>query len=627
MSDSRLAGTRIFERYEILSKIDSGGMAEVYLGQDLQQDKKVAIKILHEAYSGNKNFIARFQKEAQILTKLDNPNIVSVYDWGHCGNLYFIVMEYVSGESLNKLIERNGHLNPRQTASIAGQVCDALTGAHSGNLIHRDIKPQNIIISDNNIVKLTDFGIAKIVADDLTKTMSILGTSHYVSPEQAQGKILDYRSDIYSLGVVMYEMLTGDVPFRGGSSIDISLRHISEKPVLPSKILPGIPQKIEKIILRCLEKLPNNRYTDISALKADLCNFLEGRPLTEDSLLKEGKGKSKTGRRDIDFSHADKSFERYYTKTKRLKAFLFSLIGTVFILFIVFFTLYLVNKSNLQVYIDKSNITKVPPVESLSLEDAKKIISAESLILKIAKTEFSQNIEADHIISQNPDFNTEIKSGGTVFVTLSKGVEFTYITIPNLTGFDKNSAISALEAADLKTGILSEVFSDYFESEIVLSQSPPPGEKVKSGTAVNLGLSKGPQKITITLPDLQDYDYSSAKSALKSLGLNIKINKQTSDVLSPGIVIAMSPGGGTDVNKNDIVILTISTREQTIMVPNLVSMDFAQAEQLLVAQNIGYEVSYIAVSYSIQKNTVISQFPEPGDSISVSEKVIVFVGQ
>jgi serine/threonine protein kinase len=625
MPESKLIGTRIFERYEILSKIDSGGMAEVYLGQDLQQDKKVAIKILHEAYSGNKNFISRFQKEAQILIKLDNPNIVSVFDWGHCGDLYFIVMEYVSGESLNKLIERNGHLNPRQTAAIAGQVCDALAAAHSGNLIHRDIKPRNIIISDGDIVKLTDFGIAKIVADDLTKTMSILGTSHYVSPEQAQGKILDYRSDIYSLGIVMYEMLTGDVPFRGGSSIDISLRHITEKPLLPSKILPGIPQKIEKIILQCLEKLPDNRYADISALKKDLDNFLQGRPLTQDSLLKDGKGKSKIRRRDIDLSHADKSFEKYYARTKRLKAFLLSSIAAFFILFIVFFTLYLLTRSDIQGYIDKSNIIKVPPVESLSLEDAKKIISAESLVIKVDKTEFSENIETDHIISQYPDFNTEIKPGGTVFVTLSKGEEFTYITIPNLIGFDKNSAVTAIEAADLKTGIFSEVFSDYFESEIVLGQNPAPGEKVKSGTAVNLTLSKGRQKIT--LPDLQGYDYSSAKSALESLGLNIRIEKQTSDVLSPGTVIAMSPGAGAEVNKNDIIILTISTKEQTIMVPDLVLMDFAQAEQLLIAQNIGYELSYITVSYSIQKNTVISLFPEPGDTISVSEKVIVFVGQ
>jgi serine/threonine protein kinase len=625
MSDSRLAGTRIFDRYEILSKIDSGGMAEVYLGQDLQQDKKVAIKILHESYSANKNFIARFQKEAQILIKLDNPNIVSVYDWGHSGNLYFIVMEYVSGESLNKLIERNGHLSPRQAATIAARVCDALAAAHAGNLIHRDIKPQNIIISDNDVVKLTDFGIAKIVADDLTKTMSILGTSHYVSPEQAQGKVLDYRSDIYSLGIVMYEMLTGDVPFRGGSSIDISLRHISEKPVLPSKILPGIPKKIEKIILQCLEKLPDMRYQDIKALKTDLNNFLEDRPLTEDGLLKNGKSKIKTGRSDIDLSHADKSFEKYYAKTKRLKTFLLSLIGAVFILFVVFLTLYLSSESDLRGYIDKSIITKVPPVESLSLEEAKKIISAESLVLEIDKTQFSENIETDHIISQNPAFDTEIKSGGTVFVTLSKGMEFTYVAIPNLTGFDKNSAINALKEAGLKTGIISEDFNDYFANGTVVSQSPATGEKVKSGNVVNLDLSKGREKIT--LPDLQGYDYSSAKSELESLGLNIKIEKQTSDVLSPGTVIAMSPAGGSGVNKNDIIILTISTKEQTIMVPNLVLMDFAQAEALLTAQNIGYEVSYITVNYSIQKNSVVSQFPEAGGTISILEKMIVFVGQ
>jgi eukaryotic-like serine/threonine-protein kinase len=625
MSDSRLAGTRIFERYEILSKIDSGGMAEVYLGQDLQHDKKVAIKILHESYSANKNFIARFQKEAQILVNLDNPNIVSVYDWGQSGNLYFIVMEYVSGESLNKLIERNGHLNPRQAAAIAGQVCDALAAAHSGNLIHRDIKPQNIIISDNDVVKLTDFGIAKIVADDLTKTMSILGTSHYVSPEQAQGKILDYRSDIYSLGIVMYEMLTGDVPFRGGSSIDISLRHISEKPVLPSKILPGIPEKIEKIVLKCLEKYPDMRYRDVTALKTDLNNFLEGRPLSEDSLLKNNRLKSKTTRRDIDLSHADKSFEKYYAKTKRLKTFLLSLTGAVFILFVVFLTLYLLSRSELKGYIDKSNIVKVPPVENLLLEDAKQIISAENLVLEVNKTQFNENIEADHIISQDPAFNTEIKSGDTVFVTLSKGREFIYVTIPNFTGFEKNSAVIALKEAGLKTGIISEGFNDYLASGIVSSQSPAPGEKVKSGTEVNLVLSKGREKIT--LPDLQGYDYSSAKSELESLGLNIKIEKQTSDILSPGTVIVMSPEAGAEVNKNDVIILTLSTKDQTIVVPNLVLMDFAQAEALLIAQNIGYEVSYITVDYSIQKNSVVSQLPEPGETISVSEKVIVFVGQ
>ena len=625
MSESRLIGTRIFERYEILSKIDSGGMAEVYLGEDLQQNKKVAIKILYEAYSGNKNFIARFQKEAQILTKLINPNIVTVYDWGQSGNLYFIVMEYVSGESLNKLIERNGHLSPKQTALFAIQICDALAAAHLSNLIHRDIKPQNIIISDGDIVKLTDFGIAKIVADDLTKTMNIFGSSHYVSPEQAQGKVLDYRSDIYSLGIVMYEMLTGDVPFRGGSSIDISIRHISEKPVLPSKILPGIPVKIEKIIMQCLEKLPDMRYRDVGTLKKDLNNFLEDKPLIIENLLKNGKDKSKTRRRDIDLSQAEKSFEKYYAKTKRLKAFLLSLIGVVFVLFIVFLTLFVINKSNLQNYINKSNIIKVPPVESLSLEDAKKIISADSLVLEVNKTQFSENIETDHIISQYPAFNNEIKSGDTVFVTLSKGKEFIYITLPNFTGFEKNSAISALEAAGLKTGIISEDFNDFFASGIVLSQSPASGEKVKTNTSVDLTLSKGRQMITI--PDLKGYDYSYAKSALESLGLNIKINKQTSEVLSPGTVVAMSPSGGSSANKNDTVILTISTTEQTIVVPNFVSMDFAQAEQLLISQNIGYEVSYISVDYSIQKNSVISQFPDPGDSISSSEKVIVFVGK
>ena len=223
----------------------------------------------------------------------------------------------------------------------------------------------------------------------------------------------------------------------------------------PQKSCRAYRKKLKRSLLKCLEKLPENRYPDISALKKDLDNFLENKPLEEDSFLKNGSGKNKTRRRNIiDLSHADKSFEKYYAKNRRLKSFLLSLIGAIFILFIVFLTLYLVNKSNLRDYIDRSSIINVPYIESLSIEEAKKIVLADSLEIDINKTEFSENIETGHIISQYPDFNTEIKPGGTVFVTLSKGKEFTYLIVPNFIGFAKNSAIIALEEAGLKTGII-----------------------------------------------------------------------------------------------------------------------------------------------------------------------------
>ena len=239
----------ISNRYRIIKKIASGGMADVYLSTDLKLDRLVAIKILSANYASDKIFVARFKREAQILAKLNDPNIVAVHDWGEFDSSYFICMEYIKGQSLREIIDKKGVVNPKIVVNYAIQICSALELAHRNDLIHRDIKPQNILITPEGVVKITDFGIAKSLNTDITKTLNIIGTAHYISPEQAQGRILDCRTDIYSLGIVMYEMLTADVPFRGESSIDISLKHISDTPVKPSKLISSIPIKLEKIVI------------------------------------------------------------------------------------------------------------------------------------------------------------------------------------------------------------------------------------------------------------------------------------------------------------------------------------------------------------------------------------------
>ena len=227
----------ISKRYKIIKKVASGGMADVFLGTDLKLDRKIAIKILSASNARDKNFVARFKNEAQTLARLNHPNIVQVHDWGEFDDSYFICMEYIEGNSLKEIIERKGTLPPRTVVNYAVQICNALLMAHKNNLIHRDIKPQNILVTTEGKVKVTDLGIAKSLNMDVTKTLNIMGTAHYISPEQAKGEVLDHRTDIYSLGIVLYEMLTGDVPFRGDSSINISLKHISEIPVKPSELI------------------------------------------------------------------------------------------------------------------------------------------------------------------------------------------------------------------------------------------------------------------------------------------------------------------------------------------------------------------------------------------------------
>jgi serine/threonine-protein kinase len=595
----------ISQRYRIIKKIASGGMADIFLGDDLKLNRKVAIKILSANYAGDRNFVARFKSEAQILARLNHPNIVQIYDWGEFNSSYFICMEYVEGESLKEIIEKKGPLPPETVADYAIQISGALLMAHKNNLIHRDIKPQNILVTPEGKVKVADFGIAKSLTVDVTKTLNIIGTAHYISPEQAKGEVLDHRTDIYSLGIVLYEMLTADVPFRGGNSIDISLKHIYEKPLKPSELMENIPDKLEKIIMHCLGKNPLARYPTVKELIGDLQKYETDQPLS--------------------FSAKGQNLNRAGVFIKKIRPHLTTIIMAAFmVVFLVLFIFY-----SYKYYNDKTAgyaMVSVPPVENIPAENAKEILSLFNLNLIITDEIYSSETPEGFITEQTPEPGKNIPAGSDIEVTISRGPEITYILTPNLVGLSQEDASEILENSGLIKGNISKEYSSTFKENLIMDQKPEFNERIEPGGSVKLTVSRGEE--TILIPNIIGQDYISASNYLKSLGLVVKSSKApvTDSINEPGKIIEVVPSQGSEVGVNSMVELVISTNEPLVPVPDLMQLVLEQAINALDSSDINYEISYISTDYSVQEGTVLGQYPEAGAYISPGSSVILFIG-
>lgn len=595
----------ISKRYRIIKKIASGGMADIFLGDDLKLNRKVAVKILSANYAGDRNFVARFKSEAQILARLNHPNIVQVYDWGEFNSSYFICMEYVEGESLKEIIEKKGPLPPETVADYAIQISSALLTAHKNNLVHRDIKPQNILVTLEGKVKVTDFGIAKSLTTDVTKTLNIIGTAHYISPEQAKGEVLDHRTDIYSLGIVLYEMLTADVPFRGGNSIDISLKHIYEKPLKPSELMENIPDKLEKIIMHCLEKNPMARYPTVRELIGDLQKYETDKPLS--------------------FSAKGQNLNRAGVFIKKIRPHLATIIMAAFmVVFLVLFIFY-----SYKYYNDKTTgpaMVPVPPVENIPAENAKEILSLINLNLIVKDEIYNSEIPEGFIIEQTPEHGKNVPAGSDIEVIISRGQEITYILTPNLVGLSQEDASGILEDLGLVMGNTSEEYSSAFKENLIMDQKPEFNERIKPGGSVNLTVSRGEE--TILIPNIIGLDYIYASNYLKSLGLIVKSSKApvTDSINEPGKIIEVVPAPGSRAAVNSMVELVISTNEPLILIPDFMHLGLEQAINVLDSSDINYEISYISTDYSAQEGTVLGQHPESGTYISPGSSVILFIG-
>ena len=641
-------GTILGDRYEILEKIGTGGMAEVFKGKDHKLNRYVAVKVLKEEFRDNDGFVKKFKEEAQAAAGLAHPNIVNVYDVGDENGIYYIVMELVEGITLKNYIERKGRLTIKEATSIAIQVSAGLEVAHNNHIVHRDIKPQNIIISREGKVKVTDFGIAKATTSQTT-TSSAMGSVHYASPEQARGGYVDHRSDIYSLGIVMYEMVTGRVPFDGETAVTVAVKHLQEQMVPPSKYCPEIPYSLEQIIKKCTEKSPDRRYQDIGDLMADLKqslvdpdgDFVQMVDLDEQAktviMTKGITSKVKESRRvnlskdedededdeeDDEDSEDDEDDDELSPTVERAM----TIAGVVLAVIIVIIMLLLFSKvlgigkkSNTDTSdsqqteqsadeeddsssASQGNTVNMPSLLGKTYAEARTVLEELGLKIERGESEKSNQYSAGQIIAQSEESGNSVKVGTTVTVTLaaagstasSDGTSSTGSTtssttttttnskvkVPSVVGKDENAAKSAITAAGLTVGTVSEASSDTVESGLVISQSPSANSETESGGKVNIVLSSGPNKKKVT--DVIGHESSRAQSELAGDGFKVEVKETYSDDMRAGLVVSTSPDRGTYVQPGSTVTITVSKGREQVTIPSVsVGMTYEEAVEAL----------------------------------------------
>ena len=568
-----LEGSVIGNRYKVQEKIGNGGMATVYKALDQVLNRYVAIKVLREEFTTDEEFIKRFNAEAQSAARLTHPNIVSVFDVGQEYNIYYIVMELIQGKTLKQIIEEDGCLPYRWAINIATQIASALEMAHKNHIIHRDIKPHNIMITEDGVAKVTDFGIAKAVSNStITAFGTTLGSVHYFSPEHARGGYTDAKSDLYSLGVVMYEMLTGKVPFDADTPVSIALKHMQEDPVEPIKINKDIPFALNQIIMKAMKKDPNERYQNATEIIRDLNmalknpdggfvkdtnyegDFTKRIPTIES---KEEFSSTKQRASDIPEKHKTKigTFFAEHPKTKVI--FIIAIFIIIFVATLVI-TLTLSNSSSSK---NKSGDVQIPNVVGISQDEAKKKVEELKLKYNVRREEYNADVEAGFIISQDPEYinNYSVKEGSTVNVVVSKGKQL--VKMPKVMGMEYSEAEKTLRDLGLKIEKVEEI-SQKVQEGYVISQENAENTDVEAGATVKIHVSKGNGIKKVTVTSVVGKDKEAAKSELTELGLEVNIVEEENTAKSDGVVLKQSIDVGTVVEEGTAITLTVNKIEQ-----------------------------------------------------------------
>ncbi|ANS74992.1 serine/threonine protein kinase [Paenibacillus yonginensis] len=566
-----MIGHEIGGRYQILERIGGGGMALVYKAQDLLLNRHVAIKVLRQQFVNDEEFIRRFRREAQSAASLSHPNVVSIYDVGEENEIYYIVMEYVEGQNLNEIIKERAPLQVDEAVRIASQICDALDHAHQNQIIHRDIKPHNILIGRNGRVKVTDFGIARAVTSaTITQTGSVVGSVHYFSPEHAKGVAAGEKSDLYSLGIVLYQMLTGKLPFHGESPISVALKHLQEDFEEPRLVNPMIPQSVENIICKSMRKNPGERYNSAKEMLLDLetCLLPERRtepklefgPEDEDNTLiipaiKPQPAGAAKGRRSRDYEDDDvpeKAPKEPERKRKSRKPWIWA--GIVLAIIVILGSMALYFKNQLEV----SDVT-VPNLIGLTQDEARTKLTEQGLTVGNVKQAYNKDYDPDVVYEQSKPEGTEVKEGALIDLTVS--TEKPLEKMIDLSGMTLEQAKQQLTNLGVSGDSITstEEFNDTVEAGKVISQDPAPNSDFDPEIAsVRLTISKG--KESVTMPDLTGLDQKAAKSKLDDLGLSMVTKQESSFTVDKGLVIEQWPyKPGDSAEPGEEVTLTIST--------------------------------------------------------------------
>ncbi|MBS4539741.1 Stk1 family PASTA domain-containing Ser/Thr kinase [Clostridium sp. D2Q-11] len=553
-----MIGKTLGNRYEIIEKIGGGGMALVYKARCRLLNRFVAIKVLRKEFVHDEEFIKKFNRESQAAASLSHPNIVNIYDVGEEDDTYYIVMEYINGITLKQHIRNNGKLKPLEVINISTHIAEALNHAHENHIIHRDIKPHNIMITKDGQVKVTDFGIARAVTSStITQTSNTIGSVHYSSPEQAKGRYTDAKSDIYSLGIVMYEMITGILPFDGDSPISVALMHIQDPIKPPREIDNSIPLNIDKIIRKSTQKDKSLRYDTAEELLKDL--RLSKNNLEDDVILFNDFEDSPTQAMPIIDDESinnnkvtESSPKRNNKKNSKKKKRVATL--AIILAFLItagaalgFFLL--------QGYLNDDEV-QVPNFIGSTVEEAKLKAEELGLNISVVKEEYNSEYEKGIIIEQSKNEGRTAIEGSVIDVIISQGIEV--VTIPKIAGQYYNNAEILLNDKDLKKGNVTEEFSD-LPVNIVISQSPEAGEEVAKGSKVDYVISKGPESKLTTVPTLIGSNVDSAKNSLSAYDLKLgDITYEFNERVPEGIVYEQSQPSGKEVEEGTAINISIS---------------------------------------------------------------------
>lgn len=587
-----MIGRTFNNRYKLTERVGLGGMAEVYRAEDNVLGRTVAVKVMLPQYAADPTFTKRFRQEAASAANLQSPYIVSIYDWGLDGETYYIVMEFLRGTDLKTAIKERGAINQRKAAEIGSQVAQALSVAHEGGIIHRDIKPQNIMIQPDGNIKVMDFGIARAGDAGLSQTATVLGTAHYVSPEQAQGKELTGASDIYSLGVVLYEAATGQLPFDGQDAVSVAVKQVNETPALPSTINPNIDPNLEAIIMKALEKDPARRFKDASEMRHILNDFLAGRPINLGEDISGLKTQVMGGvapmngtavmdpiknTTDPNYAGVTRKFttddEPNEPKKNNSKVIIGVIVAVLAVIGII---------AAAMAFGNNGETATVPDVTNKPIAEARAEIQSAGFKVGTETEVYNSDIPTGSVVSTNPAAGEQAKKGSTININVSKGTE--QVTVPDLKGKTADEAQKALAAAGLNSQQGDTVFSDDVEEGKVASQDTASGATAYKGDTIVFHLSKGPEKISI--PNVVGMTQSQAVSRLENAGFSVSVETKTSSSTEKGSVISQSQTGSA--TKGTTITITVSSGLGSA--PNVVGMTESTAIQAIEDAGYKYDV-------------------------------------
>ena len=655
-------GIVLGKRYAVLSKIGAGGMADVYKGRDQMLNRYVAIKVLKKQYKEDENFVRKFRSEAQAAAGLIHPNIVNVYDVGEDRGLNYMVMELVEGITLKEYIERKGRLSHKETISIAIQMCSGIGAAHASGIIHRDIKPQNIIISKDGKVKVTDFGIAKAITSNTVST-NAMGSVHYTSPEQARGGFSDQRSDIYSIGITLFEMVTGQVPFDGETTVEVAMKHLQQEITPPSELVPDIPYSLEQIILKCTQKSSERRYESTGALIQDLKHSLVDPDgdfvvippiggmtdtviMTDKDLddIRHGNDDEEydteeydtdeydTDEYDTDIMYGDDDNDEDYENYESGRGAdevnphmhkIMKILTIVVVAIIVLILVFTVGKAagvfksfggiTTQDEEDKSGKVTVPDVRGMSEEDAKALLNKKGLGIQVVTRKESKKYKAGKISKQTPEAGEKVSKHTKIEVVVSSGLVGSKKAIPDVRGMSETEAQNELEEAGFKV-TSSFQYDDSVESGKVISTTPEAGTKAEKGSTVTMLVSQGSNKKTV--PDVRGMADATAQSTIKSYGFNVgTVTYDYSDSVEKGMVISQTVEPGTKASAGTSISITVSNGpkpEEKIEVQSFVGQQESALKSWASSKGLYTNISDSQYSDSYAKGCIISMTPSSG---------------